>query len=114
MKRLLVICAVAFAFSLVAGTASAQVRPSPIYGNVCDTAQYDENADGVFGKADIMLYIQRLQRIGCWESSADGVCAQHDLNGDGTVDRSDLQVRIDFFYSCVRQPSVTRPRPGGL
>ncbi|MFN8421963.1 MAG: EF-hand domain-containing protein [Anaerolineae bacterium] len=110
MKRLLVIGATVFAFSMVAGRVSAQIRPSPIVGFFCETSQYDENGDGRLDKADLMAYLQRLQRLGCWETSAEGVCAQYDVNQDGRVDRQDMQVRIDYFYSCVRQPGVV---PGG-
>lgn len=111
MKRLLVVGATVFAFSLVAGTASAQIRPQPIVGYFCVTSQYDENGDGLLDKADLMLYFQRLQRLGCWESSAQGACAQYDTNQDGRVDREDLQSRIDYFYSCVRAPGVIPEDP---
>lgn len=110
MKRLLVIGATVFAFSLVAGTASAQIRPSPIAGYFCQTSQYDENGDGLLDKTDIMTYVGRIQRAGCWQAEATGQCAQYDKNQDGRVDNLDIQERIDYFYSCVRSPGVI---PGG-
>lgn len=115
MKRLLVVAAGVFAVSLFAGTVSAQIRPSPIstiarYG--CSTSQFDENGDGFLDKADLMAFIQRIQRAGCWQSEATGVCAQYDKNQDGRIDQLDVQDRIDFFLNCVRAPQIINPGGG--
>ena len=110
MKRLLVVAAAVFAFSLMAGTVSAQIRPQPV--NVtyaCVSSQYDENGDGLLDKSDLMLFVQRIQRQGCWEAEAAGQCAQYDHNQDGRVDTQDVQYRIDYFLSCVRVPDIVRP-----
>lgn len=111
MKRLFVVGAAVFAFGLVAGTASAQVRPSPVVGYQCETTRFDENGDGLLGKRDIMIFYQRMQDAGCLNAAAEGTCAQFDANSDGTVDTKDVQVRIDHFVTCVNTPGVARIRP---
>ncbi|MCC7019891.1 MAG: hypothetical protein IT332_09060 [Ardenticatenales bacterium] len=111
MKRLIVIGAAVFAFGMVAGTASGQVRPTPVVGYLCETSRFDENGDGLLGKSDIMLFYQRIQTASCWEAAAEGDCTQFDANKDGLVDRKDVQVRIDYFVSCVNPVGVARIRP---
>ncbi|MEO8083918.1 MAG: dockerin type I domain-containing protein [Ardenticatenales bacterium] len=115
MKRLLVVAMAVFAFSAMAGTVAAQIRPSPVLTHffACHTSQYDENGDGLLDKSDIMAYIQRVQRSGCWQNEATGLCAQYDKNQDGRVDQLDIQERIDFFLGCVRAPEIITPPGGG-
>ncbi|MBK6768096.1 MAG: hypothetical protein IPG72_03510 [Ardenticatenales bacterium] len=111
MKRLIVIGAAVFAFGMVAGTASAQVRPAPVVGYLCETSRFDENGDGLFGKSDVMAFYRRAQASGCWEAAAEGDCTQFDTNQDGTIDLKDVQARIDYFVSCVNPVGVARIRP---
>lgn len=113
MKRLLVVALAVFALSAMAGTAAAQIKPSPVtFVYACRTAQFDENGDGLLDKSDIMAFVQRIQRSGCWQSEATGQCAQFDKNQDGRVDQLDVQDRIDYFLSCVRVPDIIRPGGG--
>lgn len=106
MKRLLIVGAALLALGLFAGTASAQIRPQPVVGYFCATAQYDIDGDGLLTKTDIRLWAEKIIADNCLDQEATGICAQYDQNRDGRVDESDLRVRVDYFLDCVRISSV--------